>query len=90
LYTYNLSNACYVPCPSHSPWSDHSSYIWRGVQIMKLLIVKFSPVSRYFIPFKSKYYRQEVFSNTSSLCSSLIVGDQVLYPIGVGIPYIQM
>jgi hypothetical protein len=21
-------------CPSHSPWLDHSNYVWRGVQVM--------------------------------------------------------
>jgi hypothetical protein len=30
---------CYMPCPSHPPWFDHSNYTWRRVQVMKLLIM---------------------------------------------------
>jgi hypothetical protein len=29
-------------------------YVWRGVQVMKLLIMQFSPISRHFIPPRSK------------------------------------
>jgi hypothetical protein len=29
--------------PSHPLWLDHSNYVWRGVQVMKLLIMQFSP-----------------------------------------------
>jgi hypothetical protein len=32
---------CYMPCPSHPPWPDHSNYIWWRVQVMKLLIMEF-------------------------------------------------
>jgi hypothetical protein len=28
-----------MPCPSHSPWLDHSNFTWRRVQVMKLLIM---------------------------------------------------
>jgi hypothetical protein len=28
-------------CPSHPPWLDHSNYIWRRVQIMKLPTMQF-------------------------------------------------
>jgi hypothetical protein len=24
-------DACFMPCPSHPPWLDHSNYIWREV-----------------------------------------------------------
>jgi hypothetical protein len=40
---------CYMPCPSHPPLLDDSNYIWRRVQVMKLLIMQFSPTSRHFI-----------------------------------------
>jgi hypothetical protein len=36
-----LPHSCYKPCPPHPPWLDHSNYIWRRVQVMKLLIVQF-------------------------------------------------
>jgi hypothetical protein len=38
-----LSHACNMPCPSRPPSLDHSSYIWRRVQVMKLLIMQFCP-----------------------------------------------
>jgi hypothetical protein len=41
---------CYIPCPSHPPWLDHSNYIWRRVIVMKLLIMLLSPTSYYSIP----------------------------------------
>jgi hypothetical protein len=25
--------SCYMPCPSHSPWLDHSNYTWRRVHV---------------------------------------------------------
>jgi hypothetical protein len=37
-YTRHLSSI------SHSPWSDHSKYNWRRVQVMKLLITQCSPI----------------------------------------------
>jgi hypothetical protein len=30
-----------MPCPSHPPWLDHSNYIWRTIQVMKLLVMQF-------------------------------------------------
>jgi hypothetical protein len=32
--------------------------VWRGVQIMKLLVMQFPPMSRHFIPRRSKYSLQ--------------------------------
>jgi hypothetical protein len=28
-----LPQACYMPCPSHSPWLDRSNYTWWRVQV---------------------------------------------------------
>jgi hypothetical protein len=33
------SHACYLSCPSHPPPLDHSSYIYREVQVTMLLII---------------------------------------------------
>jgi hypothetical protein len=33
------SHLCYIPCPSHPHWLDHSIYTWRNVQVMKLILV---------------------------------------------------
>jgi hypothetical protein len=30
-----------MPCPSHPPWLNHSQYIWRRTQVIKLLIMQF-------------------------------------------------
>jgi hypothetical protein len=38
-----LPHSCYMLCPSHPPWLDHSDYTWRRAQVMKLLIMQFSP-----------------------------------------------
>jgi hypothetical protein len=39
--TQELPNSCYMPCPSHPPWLDHSNYVWREVQVMKLPTMQF-------------------------------------------------
>jgi hypothetical protein len=45
-----LPHSCYMPRPSHPSWLDYSNYTWRRVQVMKLLIMQFSPTSCLFIP----------------------------------------
>jgi hypothetical protein len=35
LYAFTSPHSCYMPCPSHPPWLDHSNYVWRGVQVLK-------------------------------------------------------
>jgi hypothetical protein len=68
-----------MPCPLH-PQRDQSKYTWRRVQVMKFLVVLFSPPSCDFISLRSKYSPQHPLSNTVSLCSSLNVRDQVSNP----------
>jgi hypothetical protein len=58
LYTFLFPHWCYMPCPSHPSWLGHSNYVWRGVQVMKLLIMRFSSKSYNFISPMSKYYPQ--------------------------------
>jgi hypothetical protein len=48
-------NSFYMPCPSHPPSLDHSNYALRRVQVMKLLIMQFSPTSCHLISLQSKY-----------------------------------
>jgi hypothetical protein len=78
-----LFHACYMPCPSHPPWLDHSNYIWWRVHDMKLLIVQFSPTSYHFVPLRSNILFSTLFSNTLSLCSSLNAKNQVPHPYKV-------
>jgi hypothetical protein len=47
-----------MPRPTHSPPFDLPNNVWRKVQITKLPILQLSPLSRYFIPFRSKYSPQ--------------------------------
>jgi hypothetical protein len=61
--------SCYMPSPSHPPWLDHSNYTWRRVQVMKLLIMQFSPTSCHFISLRSKYSPQHpVLKRPQSVC----------------------
>jgi hypothetical protein len=55
---------CYMPCPSHTHWHNHSDYTLRGVQ------VKFSPTPCHLIPLRSKY------SQHPKSCSSLNIRDR--------------
>jgi hypothetical protein len=74
-------HSCYMPCPSHPPSLDHSNYIWRRIQVMKLLVMQFSSKCYHFIPLWSKYSPQApFFSNSLSLCFSLLVREQVSRP----------
>jgi hypothetical protein len=52
------SNSCYMLCPSHPPWLYHFTYSWWIVQVMKLLVMQFSPNPWHFILFHSKYSPQ--------------------------------
>jgi hypothetical protein len=47
-------------CPVHLILLNlnHSNYVRRGVQVMKLLIMQFTPISRHFISLQSKYSPQ--------------------------------
>jgi hypothetical protein len=57
-----LPRAYYMPCPPHPPWLDRSNYTWRRVQVMKLLIMQFSPISCHFISLRSRYSQHPVLN----------------------------
>jgi len=40
-----IPHACHMPCPSHPPLFVRPNYIWRGVEIMKLLNMQFPAAS---------------------------------------------
>jgi hypothetical protein len=54
-----LPHSCYMRCPSHPPWLDHSNHTWRRVQVMKLMClckcVKNIICAIYFRHFKYRY-----------------------------------
>jgi hypothetical protein len=43
--------------PPHPPWYNHPNNLRRRIQVMKLIIMQFSPWS-IFLPFRSKYLPQ--------------------------------
>ena len=66
--------------PSHSSPFNHSNNIWGGAQIIKLLIMYFSPLLHISSLLGQNILLAILFSNTISLRSLLNVSDQVLYP----------
>ena len=70
----------YMPRPSHSFWFDYPNNIWWAVQIIKLLVMYFSPLPCYIVPLRPIYSPQHPISNTLSFCSSLNVSDQFSHP----------
>jgi hypothetical protein len=67
LYAFFSPHSCYMPCQSHRSWVVHSNFIWRRVQVLKLLIMQFSPIFRQFISVRSKYFSAVPCSQTPSV-----------------------
>jgi hypothetical protein len=59
---------------------DRPNNICQEVQIIKLLIMQFSPASCYSFHLRYRFILSILFSNTVSLCSSHSVRDQVACP----------
>ena len=57
LYIH-LIHTRYMPSPSYSSLFDHPNNIWWAVQIIKLLIIQFSPFPSYLVPLRHKYSPQ--------------------------------
>jgi len=53
--TSHLPHTCYMPCPPHSSCFDHPNNIWRRVQIIELLFMSSSTLSRYFFPLRPEF-----------------------------------
>jgi hypothetical protein len=51
---YEFISPMHATCPSHPPWFDHPNSICLSIQIMKLLIMQFSPDFHHFLPLRSK------------------------------------
>jgi hypothetical protein len=74
--------SCYKLWPSHTPWLDHSNYVYLGksVQVMKLLVMQFlQPPVTSSLFCKTIFFRA-LFSNSPSLRFSLNVRDQISRP----------
>jgi hypothetical protein len=59
---------------------SNRNYILRNVQVMKLVIMQFSPTSRHFIPLRSRHSPQHTVLKYFSIYSSLNIRDQVSHP----------
>jgi hypothetical protein len=59
LHASPLPNPRYMSRPSHSSRFYYPHNIGWGVQIMKLLIMKFSPLPCYLVPLSPKYSSQQ-------------------------------
>jgi hypothetical protein len=44
-----------MPLLFHPPWLDHHNNMWWRLQIIKFLIMQFSPASCYFLLLRSTY-----------------------------------
>ena len=66
-----LPHTCYMLRPYHSSRFDHPTNIWRGVQIVKLLIcsILHSIVTSFVLG--PNVFLSALFSNALSLCSSV-------------------
>jgi hypothetical protein len=69
------SQSCYMPHPSIHPLLDYSNYTWRRVQIMKLLVMQFSPPSRHLITVSVQISSSAPCSQTRSVYVPLLMSD---------------
>ena len=58
LSTYLHTHTCHMPWSSHLSWIDHSKNIWRGLQVIKLIIMPPSPLPCHLVPLTAKYLPQ--------------------------------
>jgi len=58
VHIFHLSQAHYIFCPFHPIWLDHPNNMQWNVQVMKVLIMKYSPASHHFLCLRSKYSSQ--------------------------------
>jgi hypothetical protein len=83
LWVFAKTVYCFIfftGCATYPPWRDHSDNNWRGVQVVKLFVMQFSPASYHFIPLDFKYSPQDPVLKYPCLYTSLNVRDQVSYP----------
>jgi hypothetical protein len=57
---------CHMCRPPHSPWFNHSNNIRWRIQVIRFIIMQFSPRS-VFLPFRSKYPHHSVLRNPQSM-----------------------
>ena len=80
IYSSPLPHTCYVPLPTLSSLYDQAKNIGRGVQVIKLFILYFSPFPVTSSLLGPNILLNTIFSYTLSLRSYLCVGDQDSHP----------
>jgi hypothetical protein len=84
VFPSNPGMCCFpmhATCPNHLiPTVCYPNNIWHAVQIMKPLIMQFSPFFCQFLPLGPNIFLSTLPFNTLSLCSSCDVKDQVSHP----------
>ena len=70
----------YMPRPSHSSRSADPNNIWWAVQIIKPLVMKFSPLPCYLVLLGPNIFFGTLLWNTFRLHTSPNVSDQVSHP----------
>jgi hypothetical protein len=63
VHASSLPHTRYVPRPSHDSRFNHPKNSGWGVQIIKLRIMKFSPLSCYLIPLRPKYSQHPILKH---------------------------
>jgi hypothetical protein len=68
-----MPHSCYMPCPSHPPWLDHSNYLREEYKLWSSSLCSFlqPPVTSFL--FDPNILLNTLFSNTLNICSSLII-----------------
>jgi hypothetical protein len=64
LWKSHIPHSFYMSPPSHTPWFDYPNNIRWAVQIMKLSIKTFSPLSSYLFLLRANILLRTLFSNT--------------------------
>jgi hypothetical protein len=64
-----------MPCPSRPPWIHHSNFTCRRVQVMKLLIMQFSPAFYHFHLSSVQIFSSALCSQTPSVYVPLLMSE---------------
>ena len=75
-----VPHTCHMHHPSHSLWFDNMNDVWLAEQMMKLLIMQFSPFSCCFLLLRPSYLlpQNPILQHPQPMFLSL--GDQVSHP----------
>jgi hypothetical protein len=73
-----LPHSCHMSCPLHPPRLYNSNYTWQRLQIMKLLVMQFSPPSCHSIPLV-QIFSSAPCSQTPSVYGPLLLSETTFH-----------